>query len=541
MAVNLSPVGGVAAQFFTNSGAVLTGGKLYTYAAGTTTPQTTYTTSQGNVPWTNPIVLDAAGRVPSGGEIWLTQNASYKFVIKDSNDVLIATYDDVAGISSLTLPIDSSNITYDPPFAGSVATNVEAKLAQYVSVKDFGAVGNGSADDTNAIQNAINAAYEIYFPSGTYRITSTISIPTATIGKILRGAGRGRTIIKNEGSGIGIQSIGNGSTGNWNVVISDLTVKGQTGTTVGIYFDYTYHSQIERVEVSYHGTHGIKIQRGFYNDIRSPWIHNNTQHGIFFGQTSNACNVFGGHVERNGQDNILIYSEGAVARTHGISIFGTTFESAGVVNLEMNDVDECRVYGSYFESQSPDTTTKHVYVTDDSGVSSWCVIDGCNFTGNNATANMVTIYVDRASDTIIQNCSINTGATITANAVRTRFLNNARVDGTIIDNSTTTTMFNDMTASSSPAWYAKNGTSKWQQQVYSDSTGIDFGTGYLRYNFDNLSDAFRWYNLNAGGTQLAVQRFGAYRLWVNPGDGKLYIKGADPTTPTDGTVVGTQT
>ena len=96
MAVNLSPVGGVAAQFFTNSGAVLTGGKLYTYAAGTTTPQATYTTSQGNVPWTNPIVLDAAGRVPSGGEIWLSVGISYKFVLKDSNDVLIATYDNIS-------------------------------------------------------------------------------------------------------------------------------------------------------------------------------------------------------------------------------------------------------------------------------------------------------------------------------------------------------------------------------------------------------------------------------------------------------------
>jgi len=96
MAVFLSPVGGVAAQFFTNTGAVLTGGKLYTYAAGTTTPQTTYTTSAGNVARTNPIVLDAAGRVPDGGEIWISP-VSYKFVLKDSNDVLIATYDNVFG------------------------------------------------------------------------------------------------------------------------------------------------------------------------------------------------------------------------------------------------------------------------------------------------------------------------------------------------------------------------------------------------------------------------------------------------------------
>ena len=63
MAVFLSPVGGAAAQFFTNTGAVLTGGKLFSYAAGTTTPLATYTTSTGNVARTNPIVLDAAGRV----------------------------------------------------------------------------------------------------------------------------------------------------------------------------------------------------------------------------------------------------------------------------------------------------------------------------------------------------------------------------------------------------------------------------------------------------------------------------------------------
>lgn len=96
MAVFLSPVGGVAAQFFTNTGAVLTGGKLYTYLAGTTTPATTYTTSAGNVARTNPIVLDAAGRVPGSGEIWISP-ISYKFVLKDSNDVLIATYDNIFG------------------------------------------------------------------------------------------------------------------------------------------------------------------------------------------------------------------------------------------------------------------------------------------------------------------------------------------------------------------------------------------------------------------------------------------------------------
>jgi len=108
MAVNLSPVGGVAAQFFTNTGAVLTGGKIYTYLAGTTTPATTYTSSQGTTPWTNPIVLDAAGRVSGSGEIWLTDGINYKFVLKDSNDVLIATYDNITGINSNSVAYTNS-------------------------------------------------------------------------------------------------------------------------------------------------------------------------------------------------------------------------------------------------------------------------------------------------------------------------------------------------------------------------------------------------------------------------------------------------
>ena len=254
MAVNLSPVGGVAAQFFDNSGNVLTGGKLHTYLAGTTTPAITYTTNAGNIPQSNPIILNASGRVPGSGEIWLTDGILYKFVLTDSNDVLIATYDNITGINSnfvnftnqqeiqtatagqtvfnLTTTsyqpgtnslsvfvdgvnqygpgaqyaytetdsdtvtfvnglhvgalvkfttsqlnsnasgVDAEQVSYTPPFTGSVSTNVEAKLAQTVSVTDFGAVGDGIVDDTAAIQAAIDSgAVSIQWPEGTYRFT----------------------------------------------------------------------------------------------------------------------------------------------------------------------------------------------------------------------------------------------------------------------------------------------------------------------------------------------------------------------------------
>ena len=94
MSVNLSPLGGAGAQFFTNDGVPLTGGLLYTYLAGTSTPATAYTSSNGLTALANPIILDAAGRVPTG-EIWLSDGISYKFVLKDSTDVLIATWDNL--------------------------------------------------------------------------------------------------------------------------------------------------------------------------------------------------------------------------------------------------------------------------------------------------------------------------------------------------------------------------------------------------------------------------------------------------------------
>lgn len=105
-AVFLSPIGGAGWQFFDNSGNPLSGGKIYTYAAGTTTPLATYTTSTGNVAHTNPIVLDAAGRVAGSGEIWLT-SVPYKFVLKTSADVLIATYDNIIGVGAASYQIQN--------------------------------------------------------------------------------------------------------------------------------------------------------------------------------------------------------------------------------------------------------------------------------------------------------------------------------------------------------------------------------------------------------------------------------------------------
>ena len=123
MTVNISPAGGVAAQFFTDDGVPLAGGKLYSYAAGSSTLQTAYTSSSGATAWSNPIILNSAGRISGGGEIWLTNNLAYKFLLRDSTDVLIASYDDVSGIGD-----DASLLAFEALLAGSTGASLVGYL-----------------------------------------------------------------------------------------------------------------------------------------------------------------------------------------------------------------------------------------------------------------------------------------------------------------------------------------------------------------------------------------------------------------------------
>jgi hypothetical protein len=105
--VNLSPLFNGQTVFNAN-GSPLAGGQIYTYQAGSSTPLATYTTVNGTIANTNPIILGSDGKLPQ--ELWLQYGYSYKFVVQDVNNVLINTYDNIAGIltqipaSAPTLP-----------------------------------------------------------------------------------------------------------------------------------------------------------------------------------------------------------------------------------------------------------------------------------------------------------------------------------------------------------------------------------------------------------------------------------------------------
>jgi len=90
--MNLAPC--LKQRYFDEDGNPLAGGKLYTYEAGTTTPQATYTDQTGATPNANPVVLDANGEA----DVWIDLGLSYKFVLKDSADVTQWTVDSVGGL-----------------------------------------------------------------------------------------------------------------------------------------------------------------------------------------------------------------------------------------------------------------------------------------------------------------------------------------------------------------------------------------------------------------------------------------------------------
>ncbi len=469
MAVFLSPVGGAGAQFFDNSGNPLSGGKLYTYAAGTTTPQATYTSSAGSTFHTNPIILDAAGRVPNGGEIWLTDSAIYKFVLKTSADVLLATWDQLTGVNSnfvnftaqtelqtatagqtvftladisyspgtgsLTVYVDGVNqyegesyietdsttvtfvsglhvgaevkfttaiqttgnavdasvVSYTPPFTGSVATTVEDKLAQTVSVKDFGAVGdwNGTqsvpgtgTDDTAAIQAAIDYCLqngaELFFPPGRYRTTAPLVIDRTfntedpinggMYGISLRGGGAASCQIASDHNGVCIDFRG-GLGAGWHTYfyIDGLGVLkadyGKNVGSIGFKIDQAAYMQIQRFDTYgfEYGIYGIDVLSSAFMDgtIRG------NQYGFRFekGTRSHPNNISFRGVQTLNNNTY----GGALYRPSVFSYIGGSIESNGYTGV----LADPNSWGLYVESAGTEGSVginmQGVYIENNNG------------------------------------------------------------------------------------------------------------------------------------------------------------------------------
>lgn len=183
------------------NGLTMSGAKAFFYTTETLAPADVYTTSDLSVAHANPVVADSGGLFPN---IFLDPAIAYRMILKSVLNITIADVD----------PVASDGGVFDPGYAGGVTRTITAKLSERVSVKDFGATGDGVTNDGAAFVAAIaylksiagnptNAIYKasgvLFIPAGHYYLGTTTLEITHTITL----QGEGGTGFGNDGTNFG--------------------------------------------------------------------------------------------------------------------------------------------------------------------------------------------------------------------------------------------------------------------------------------------------------------------------------------------------
>jgi microcystin-dependent protein len=176
-------------QFFAADGTPLVGGKVYTYQAGTTSPQATYTDTTGVTSNTNPIILNSRGEAA----IWLG-GLNYKFKLTDANDVEIWTVDYISGPISGASPTLTGNVAIESDSSSPALKITQTGSGYALQVQDAadpditpfvidanGSVGIGTASPSSALEIAAPGVFTgawAYLPTGTTMLFAQANAPT---------------------------------------------------------------------------------------------------------------------------------------------------------------------------------------------------------------------------------------------------------------------------------------------------------------------------------------------------------------------------
>ena len=398
-----------------------------------------------------------------------------------------------------------------------------------IDVRWFGAKGDDSADDTDAIQDALDLKQDVHLPPGVYRITDSIVVPIVE-GMKITGAGQELTKIKNVNtSGAdAVRLIGTGSSVGTRVAyveLSDMTISGNAQSGHGVFTDLAYENTFRKLRLIGHGNtgkSGLYIKRGFYSEIVRITAQSNGQDGVHLGETANGNIILNSHFgggldDGNGRAGVYIGSDGGTARTHGCQVIGNIFESNDEYNLYIDEADTCLIAGNYLEATSGDGTTAQLAVTSTGQeLSLGNIIRDNDFTGD-----VLSIHLDEAKGTVISGNDINYGLTLADGADRTTIVQNTFVQGTVTDNGSDTILEQDYTQSD--RWYRRYGTEKrYELIVNASDTDINYNGSYpVVYRVNGVevlrmlsSGNVKWTNLPSSNPGT-----GTKQIWYDPNDG----------------------
>ncbi len=185
--------------FLDIDGQPLDAGYIYLGVANQATeanPISAYWDAALTVPATQPILTRAGFPVNAGVPARVYVNSDFSIVVKNRNGFQVFSSPTCTDrFNDAVVQVDSSDVTFLQAGTGAVTRTAQAKMRDTVSVKDFGAVGDGVADDTAAIQAAvtyaINNGYKaVYAPAGVYVVSATVNMGRMC----LRGDGDGSRI-----------------------------------------------------------------------------------------------------------------------------------------------------------------------------------------------------------------------------------------------------------------------------------------------------------------------------------------------------------
>jgi len=228
--------------FYDRDGQPLDNGNIYIGVANldpVTNPIQVYYDEALTIPASQPLKTSNGYVYRNGTPAQLYVNAAnFSITVKNSKNTLVYNFPDGTGIpqadaSAITFTgvkgqsgfvsdlgdADGSDwVGYVPPGLGAVARSAQDKMRDFINVKDFGAVGDGVANDTAAIQAALNTGKSIWFTCGeNYRVTAPLT-PTAN-GQVINLSG---AMITLDGNFSGFEITG----GLRNITICDGEIEG---------------------------------------------------------------------------------------------------------------------------------------------------------------------------------------------------------------------------------------------------------------------------------------------------------------------------